>query len=142
LQFHSSRPTLQGLEMHLATIHKLVETFKPEVVVLDPIDSLIAAGNERDANMMLIRLIDFLKLRLISALFTNLTPAGGALEKTELKVSSLADTWLLMRDIEQNGERNRAMYVLKSRGMPHSNKLREFLITEHGFDLLDDRQDR
>ena len=137
LKFHSSRPTFYGLEMHLATVHKLVETFRPDVVVLDPIDSLIAAGNQRDANMMLIRLIDFLKLRQITAFFTNLTSGGGTLERTELHVSSLADTWLLMRDIEQNGERSRAMYVLKSRGMPHSNKLRKFLITQRGFDLLD-----
>jgi circadian clock protein KaiC len=137
LKFHSSRPTFYGLEMHLATVHKLVETFRPDVVVLDPIDSLIAAGNQRDANMMLIRLIDFLKLRQITAFFTNLTSGGGTLERTELHVSSLADTWLLMRDIEQNGERSRAMYVLKSRGMPHSNKLRKFLITQHGFELLD-----
>ena len=137
LKFHSSRPTFYGLEMHLATVHKLVESFRPDVVVLDPIDSLIAAGNQRDANMMLIRLIDFLKLRLITAFFTNLTSGVGTLERTELHISSLADTWLLMRDIELNGERNRAMYVLKSRGMPHSNKLRKFLITQHGFDLLD-----
>jgi circadian clock protein KaiC len=137
LRFHSSRPTFYGLEMHLATIHKLVEFFRPEVVVLDPIDSLIAAGNPRDANIMLTRLIDFLKLRLITALFTNLTSGSSSLERTDLHVSSLADTWLLLRNVELRGERNRAMYVLKSRGMAHSNKLREFLITRHGFQLLD-----
>ena len=137
LKFHSSRPTFYGLEMHLATVHKLVESFRPEVVVLDPIDSLIAAGNPRDANMMLTRLIDFLKLRLITAFFTNLTSGSSTVERTDLQISSLADTWLLLRHIELREERHRAMYVLKSRGMPHSNKLREFLITRHGFDLLD-----
>jgi circadian clock protein KaiC len=137
LQFHSSRPTLYGLEMHLATIHKLVEQFRPEVVVFDPIDSLIQAGTQRDANAMMIRLIDFLKVQGITALLTNLTSGGRALESTEVNISSLVDTWLLLRDIESNGERNRAMYVLKSRGMAHSNQLREFTWTPHGIELID-----
>jgi circadian clock protein KaiC len=137
LNFHSSRATFHGLEMHLVTIHKLVQEFQPEVVVLDPIGSMIQAGNNRDANVMLMRLIDFLKVQGITAFFTNLTTAGEALEATQVQISSLVDTWLLLRDIEVGGERNRAMYVLKSRGMAHSNQLREFLITDHGFDVLD-----
>lgn len=137
LKFHSSRPMFHGLEMHLATIHKLVQTFQPEVVVLDPIGSVIEAGNLRDANIMLVRLIDFLKLRRVTAFFTNLTSGGDALERTDLHISSLVDTWLLLRDVELGGERNRAMYVLKSRGMSHSHQLREFLLTDQGFDLLD-----
>jgi circadian clock protein KaiC len=137
LQFHSSRPTLYGLEMHLATIHKLIEEFRPEHVVLDPVGSLTEAGNPRDANTMLIRLMDFLKLRGITAFFTNLTSGSQILERTEVSISSLVDTWLLLRDIELGGERNRAMYVLKSRGMAHSNQLREFLLTDNGIDLLD-----
>jgi len=137
LQFHSSRATFYGLEMHLAIIHKIVQEFEPKVVVIDPVGSLIQAGNRRDAHTMLIRLIDFLKLRGITALLTNLTSAGDALEKTNVEISSIVDSWLLVRDTELNGERNRALYVLKSRGMAHSNQLREFLLTAQGIDLLD-----
>jgi circadian clock protein KaiC len=137
LSIHASRPNFHGLEMHLATIHKLIQKFKPQVVVLDPIGGLIAAGSRRDAKTMLIRLIDFLKLGRITAFLTNLTSGGAALESTEVEISSLVDTWLLNRDIELGGERNRAMYVLKSRGMSHSNQLREFLLTDRGFELLD-----
>ena len=137
LQFHSSRPTFSGLEMHLATIHKLVQKFEPKVVVLDPIGSVIQASNQRDANSMAIRLVDFLKVQRITAFFTNLTSGEQAMERTDVNISSLVDTWLLMRDIELGGERNRALYVLKSRGMSHSNQLREFLLTNRGFVLMD-----
>lgn len=137
LRFHSSRATFYGLEMHLAIIHKMVQEFQPSVVVIDPIGSLIEAGNRRDAHIMLIRLIDFLKQRQITAFLTNLTSGGTALERTDVEVSSIVDTWLFMRDIELDGERNRALYVLKSRGMAHSNQLREFLLTPQGVDLLD-----
>ena len=136
LQFHSSRATFYGLEMHLAIIHKIVQEFQPRVVIIDPIGSLIQAGNRRDAHTMLIRLIDFLKQRQVTAFLTNLTSGGEALEKTDVEISSIVDTWLFMRDIELDGERNRALYVLKSRGMAHSNQLREFLLTERGVDLL------
>ena len=137
LQFHSSRATFYGLEMHLAIIHKIVHEFEPKVVVLDPVGSLIQAGNQRDAHTMMIRLIDFLKQRGITAFLTNLTSGGEALERTDVEISSIVDTWLFMRDIELDGERNRALYVLKSRGMAHSNQLREFLLTPQGVDLLD-----
>ena len=137
LQFHSSRATFYGLEMHLALIHKIVRDFQPKVVVLDPIGSLIQAGNQRDAHTMIIRLIDFLKQLEVTALLTNLTSGGEALERTDVEISSIVDTWLFMRDIELDGERNRALYVLKSRGMAHSNQLREFLLTPQGVDLLD-----
>ena len=137
LQFHSSRATFYGLEMHLAIIHKIVQEFQPRVVVLDPVGSLIQAGNRRDAHTMMIRLIDFLKQRQVTAFLTNLTSGGEALEKTDVEISSIVDTWLFMRDIELDGERNRALYVLKSRGMGHSNQLREFLLTPQGIDLLD-----
>jgi circadian clock protein KaiC len=137
LELHSSRPTFHGLEMHLATIHKLVDKIQPTMVVVDPIGSLAEAGNRRDASMMLIRLIDFLKLRGITAFFTNLTSGGEAIEKTDVHVSSLVDAWLLIRDIESGSMRSRAMYVLKSRGMPHSNELRTFLLTNTGFELLE-----
>jgi circadian clock protein KaiC len=137
LQFHSSRATFYGLEMHLAIIHKIVQEFQPKVVVIDPIGSLIQAGNRRDAHTMLIRLIDFLKQRQVTAFLTNLTSGGDALEKTDVEISSIVDSWLFMRDVELDGERNRALYVLKSRGMAHSNQLREFLLTPQGIDLVD-----
>ena len=137
LHIHSSRATFYGLEMHLALIHKLVQQVKPDIVVVDPIGSLVGAGSTRDANSMVVRLIDFLKFKGITAIMTNLTSAGEALERTELEISSIVDSWILLRDIELGGERNRAMYVLKSRGMNHSNQLREFLLTDHGVDLLD-----
>src|ERR1700722_18337349 len=137
LQFHSSRATFYGLEMHLAIIHKIVQDFQPRVVVLDPIGSLIQAGNQRDAHTMIIRLIDFLKQRGVTAFLTNLTSGGEALERTDVEISSIVDTWLFTRDIELDGERNRALYVLKSRGMAHSNQLREFVLTPQGVDLLD-----
>jgi len=118
-------------------IHKQVQESKPDVVVLDPIGALIQAGTLRDANSMIIRLIDFLKVNGITAMLIDLTSAGEALERTDVNISSIVDTWLLVRDLELAGERNRAMYVLKSRGMRHSNQLREFLITDRGIDLLD-----
>ncbi len=137
LNIHSSRATFYGLEMHLALIHKIVQQFKPQIIVIDPVGALMAAGTRRDANLMIVRLIDFLKVRGITAMLTNLTTGGEALERTDIDISSIVDTWLLLRDIELGGERNRAMYVLKSRGMKHSNQLREFLLTDHGVELLD-----
>src|ERR1700678_3673845 len=137
LQFHSSRATFYGLEMHLAMIHKIVQDFQQTVVIFDPIGSLIQAGNQRDAHTMIMRLIDFLKQRGVTAFLTNLTSGGEALERTDVEISSLVDTWLFMRDIMLDGESNGAMYVLKPRGMAHSNQLREFLLTKDGVDLLD-----
>jgi circadian clock protein KaiC len=137
LKFHSTRSTLYGLEMHLASMHALIKGFQPQVAVVDPIGNLMQAGTLREANVMLTRLIDFLKVHQITGFLTSLTSGGSALERTEVDVSSLVDTWLLLRDIELNGERNRAMYVLKSRGTAHSNQLREFLLTDQGVELLD-----
>jgi len=137
LHFHATRSKTYGLEVHLLAFHKLVQDMNPKAVIFDPIDALIDAGSRRDATIMVTRLIDFLKAHGITALMTNLTSGGDALEKTNIDISSLADTWLLMRDIELGGERDRAMYVLKSRGMAHSNQIREFLITSDGIDLVD-----
>jgi circadian clock protein KaiC len=137
LTFHSGRSTTYGLEMHLAVIHKLVREIKPQVVVIDPISSLVQSGTRLDTHSMLVRLMDFLKLQGITAVLTNLSSQGEALEATDVQISSLVDTWLLLRDIELGGERNRSMYVLKSRGMSHSNQLREFRLTGHGFEVLD-----
>jgi circadian clock protein KaiC len=137
LTFHSGRSTTYGLEMHLAVIHKLVREIEPQVVVIDPISSLVQSGTRLDTHSMLVRLMDFLKMQGITAVLTNLSAQGKALEATDVQISSLVDTWLLLRDIELGGERNRSMYVLKSRGMAHSNQLREFRLTDHGFEVLD-----
>jgi circadian clock protein KaiC len=137
LRVESSRPTLHGIEMHLATIHKMVNDFKPQAVIIDPISNFSTAGTPAEAEAMLLRLIDFLKSRQITAMFVNLTAGGNAWERTDVGVSSLIDTWILLRDIELAGERNRGIYVLKSRGMKHSNQIREFLITGDGIKLQD-----
>jgi len=137
LKFHASRPSLQGLETHLSQIHKIVKDFKPNAVIIDPISNLLSVGNATEVNSMLLRLVDLLKTEQITAFFTNLSSGGAALEGTELGISSLMDTWLLLRDIELNGERNRGIYVLKSRGMAHSNQIREFLVTSDGIRLVD-----
>ena len=137
LNIHSSRATFYGLEMHLGLIHKMVQQFNPQIVVADPIGALITAGARHDANLMIVRLIDFLKSRGITAMLINLTSGGDSLESTEIEISSIVDTWLLLRDVELGGERNRALYVLKSRGMKHSNQLREFVLTDDGVELLD-----
>jgi circadian clock protein KaiC len=138
LQFHASRPTLYGLETHLAVMHKQIQDFKPRVVVIDPISNLINTGSVAEVRSMLLRLVDFLKSEQITALFTALSSQGDAsLEETEIGVSSIMDTWLLLRDIELGGERNRGIYVLKSRGTAHSNQIREFVITNKGIDIRD-----
>ena len=137
LQIHAARPTFYGLEMHLAAMHKLFDEFKPQAVVVDPITNLAIIGSQPEVRSMLTRLIDYLKMKKITTLFTNLTTSGTDLEHTEAAISSLMDTWLLLRDIELGGERNRALYVLKSRGMAHSNQIREFLITNKGIKLQD-----
>ncbi len=137
LQFHAARPTLNGLEMHLVAIHKIVKLFKPHVVVLDPITNLITVGSMSEVKSMLIRLIDFLQAEQITVMFTALALKTALNEQADEGVSSLVDAWLTIRDIEFNGERNRGLYVMKSRGMRHSNQVREFIISEKGLDLVD-----
>ena len=137
LCFHASRPTIYGLEMHLVAIHKLIRKVKPELVVLDPITNLITIGSVSEVKAMLVRLIDFLQQEQITVMFTALSLNTVINEQTDEGVSSLVDSWLMVKDIENNGERNRGMYVMKSRGMQHSNQIREFVITENGVDLID-----
>jgi circadian clock protein KaiC len=137
LHFHATRPTLFGLEHHLTTTIKLINKIKPQIVILDPIDAFVMGGNQTEVKIMLLRLVDYLKLKKITAFFTSLTSAGDNQELTDMSVSSLIDTWLLLRDIEIGGERNRGLYILKSRGMAHSNQIREFKLTDHGIELLD-----
>jgi circadian clock protein KaiC len=138
LQIHASRPTLHGLEQHLVMMHDAVRAFRPSVVAVDPISNLTIGGRDSDVKPTLMRLIDLLKQQQITTLFTCLSSGGGATpEDTQLGVSSLMDTWLLLRNVEFNGERNRTIYVLKSRGMAHSNQVREFVLSEEGIDLVD-----
>jgi circadian clock protein KaiC len=136
LAFHASRPTLYGLETHLAVMHRQVKEFKPRVVVIDPISNLVNTGSASEVRAMLLRLVDFLKSNRITALFTSLSSADmRTLEETDVGISSIMDTWLLLRDIELGAERNRGLYVLKSRGMAHSNQIREFVLTDDGIDI-------
>ncbi|MHB1688952.1 MAG: circadian clock protein KaiC [Ignavibacteriaceae bacterium] len=137
LEVYATRPTLYGLETHLTTSIKLINKFKPNIVVLDPINAFVMGGNQTEVKTMLLRLVDFLKMKRITAFFTSLSSAGDNMEITDIYISSLIDTWLLLRDIEIGGERNRGLYVLKSRGMSHSNQIREFRLTNHGIELLD-----
>ncbi len=137
LHFHATRPTLHGLEHHLATTIKLINKIKPSVVIIDPIDAFVISDNQTEVKTMLLRLVDFLKMKQITAFFASLTAAGKNMELTDVSISSLIDTWLLLRDIEIGGERNRALYVLKSRGMAHSNQIREFRLSDNGIELLD-----
>jgi len=137
LKIHASRSTLYGLEMHLVTIYKLIREFKPSVVIVDPVSNMVNVGSEEEVKSMLTRLIDMLKTEQITAMLTYLSGGGGSLEATEMGISSLIDTWILLRDIELGGERNRGIYVLKSRGMAHSNQIREFRLTDKGIDLID-----
>lgn len=137
LRFHAARPTLYGLEMHLTIIHKLVNEFQPQVVALDPISNLTSVGTNLEVKSTLNRIIDYLKMQQITGIFTNLTMGGESLEHTDLGVSSLMDTWILLNCLELGGERNRVLYLLKSRGMAHSNQVREFLLTDQGVDLVD-----
>ena len=136
LRFCAERPT-SGLEMHLVTIHKQVQAFQPRIVIIDPITNFTALGSDAEVTAMLTRLIDFFKQQQITALFTSLTSGGRPGETPEVGVSSLMDVWLLLRDLESGAERNRVLHLLKSRGMAHSNQVREFLLTGRGVELRD-----
>jgi circadian clock protein KaiC len=135
LHFHSVRPTTYGLEMHLVKIHKVIQEFSPSLVVVDPVTGLLHAGTAYETRSILLRMIDFLKERQITAILTTLTSGTAMQEQTEVEISSLVDAWLLLRDIESGGERNRGIYILKARGVAHSNQIREFLLTSHGVEL-------
>jgi circadian clock protein KaiC len=135
LRFVSARPTASGLETHLALMHREVAAFDPRLVILDPISNLADAGTLGDASALLMRMLDFLKMKQITGFFTCLTSGGKEREATDVGISSVIDTWLLLRDIELGGERNRGLYVLKGRGLAHSNQIREFLLTANGIQL-------
>ena len=137
LRFHAARPATYGLEMHLRTVQRATEQFRPKVVVFDPISSFEAAGSFFEAKTMLMRLMDFFKPLQITTLFSSLTAGGSPSELTEVGISSLIDTWILLRNLEQGGEHTRLLYILKARGMAHSNQVREFLLTDRGVDLVE-----
>ena len=137
LQFQAARPTYGGIEQHLLVTHRCIASFHPSVVVVDPVTNLLMVSTLNEVRSMLTRLVDFLKTEGITAIFTSLTAGGGPLEASEADVSSLMDTWLLLESIRIGGERNRVLYVLKSRGMEHSNQIREFVLTNNGLHLLD-----
>jgi circadian clock protein KaiC len=137
LHFHAARPTSAGLELHLATMVKVIHEIKPSLVILDPISNFGSVGNLAAVKFVLVQLIDVLKTAQITACFTCLTTGGAGLEEIAVGISSLMDTWLLLRDFESNGERNRGLHIMKSRGMAHSNQVREFLLTDHGVELVD-----
>lgn len=136
LLFEAARPTLYGLERHLVTMYKVIRDFQPSVVVVDPITNFLTTSAPDDVKAMLMRLIDFFKVRQITPVFTSLTH-GELLDQTEVGVSSLMDTWLLVREVEVSGERNRTLNVIKSRGTAHSNQLREMLLSDRGIELVD-----
>ncbi len=136
LQFRSQRVTLYGLENHLANLHQWVEEFSPSTVIMDPITSLGGEGLIDEVEAMLTRTIDYLKGRGITAFFTTLSKSAQA-EGSEVSISSLIDTWLHLRTFESGGERSRGLVVIKSRGMAHSNQVREFLLTDKGVTLRD-----
>jgi circadian clock protein KaiC len=137
LVIHASRPTAWGLELHLATMHKVIASTKPDVIIIDPVSNLVTVGTPNEVKSMLIRLVDFIKSEGITSFFTDLIFGGDFSEKTDVGISSLMDVWLLVKTLEINGERNRGIYVLKARGIAHSNQIREFLLTSQGIDIID-----
>ena len=137
LRFQATRPAFAGLEMQLTMIHKATVNFNPQVVVVDPLNGFIIGSNVTEVKSMLTRLADFLKTKKISSMFTQLIASGVTQGADDMAVSSMIDTWLLLRDIEIGGERNRGLYILKSRGMAHSNQVRECLLTDHGIELCE-----
>jgi len=134
LQFHVARPTLYGLEMHLITIHELIKQHEPEIVILDPITDFFAVGSQAEVKAAITRIIDFLKANQITALFTSYTEEDTPNESV-VGVSSLIDTWISLRNLENRGERRRGLFVLKSRGMAHSNQIRSFELTDNGIKI-------
>ncbi|HMI93561.1 MAG TPA: circadian clock protein KaiC, partial [Polyangiales bacterium] len=141
LRIVSARPTAHGLEAHLTLLYRATQEFAPSAVVLDPISNFTDASNAIESQRMLVRVVDVLKAQGITALLTSLNSGApsslGAFEQSNAEVSSIVDTWLLLKTVESNGERNRLLYVLKSRGMPHSNQVREFVLSDRGVELLD-----
>ena len=136
LRFECFRPSVLGLEQHLFSLQRSVVDFDPAVVVMDPVSDLLRIGSGADVSAMLTRQVDFLKARGVTAMFTSLNSAADP-ARADQQIASLVDTWLLVKTMEGNGELNRLLYVLKSRGTAHSNQIREFVLTSHGIELAD-----
>jgi circadian clock protein KaiC len=137
LKFHATRATIFGLEHHLGAIHTLIQEHMPKVVVMDPISTLSPIGTPAEIVSMLTRVVDFLKRSGITTVFTSLTTGREANTNSSVGISSVMDTWLTLRQVEQGGERRRVVQVLKSRGMPHSARLQEFRLTDTGIELVE-----
>lgn len=137
LTISASRPTTFGLELRLLSMHELVQKTRPAAIVVDPVSNLVTSGSPAEAKAMLTRLVDFLKNEGVTTLFTNLTAGGAPVQETEIAISSLIDTWILVRDLEAAGERHRSLSIIKSRGMAHSNQARAFVLGRRGIALLD-----
>jgi circadian clock protein KaiC len=135
LQFKVARPTIYGLEMHLVTMYDLIRDFQPKVVVMDPITDFFSVGSQAEVKAAITRIIDFLKAQQITALFTSYTTEEDTPDQSVVGVSSLIDAWISLRNIENNGERHRGLFILKSRGMGHSNQIRSFRLTDHGIQI-------
>jgi circadian clock protein KaiC len=142
LRFHISRPTAQGLEMHLASIHEIVVDYRPQVVVVDSITSLLSMGSVSEVASMIVRLVDFFKMNGITAVMTALIATGEQTETTGVNISSMVDTWLTLQNTEIKGGRARALSVVKARGMGHSNQLHEFVMSKNGIELKSGRWSR
>ena len=137
LHFDATRPNFHGLEMHLLRVQKLIDQIKPSITVFDPLSGYLTLGDSLEVKSMLTRLLDSLKGRQITSIFNTLLEGDHSELQSELGVSSLMDTWILLRNIEHNGERNRGLYILKARGIGHSNQIREFILTDRGIELKD-----
>lgn len=134
LRFEAARPSLFGLEMHLARMHRDLEQFDPAAAVIDPISAF--RGPSSEVHATLLRMVDLLKGRGTTALFTSLRSDGALMDESDQSMSSLMDTWIKLMDVEADGERNRTLYVIKARGMSHSNQVREYRITGAGIELV------
>jgi len=137
LHFDATRPNFHGLEMHLLRVQKLIDQIKPSITVFDPLSGYLTLGDSLEVKSMLTRLLDSLKGRQITSIFNTLLEGDHSELQSELGVSSLMDSWILLRNIEHNGERNRGLYILKARGIAHSNQIREFIFTDRGIELKD-----
>ena len=135
IQFHVARPTQYGLEMHLVNMYDLINEYDPDVVVLDPITDFFAVGTQAEVKATITRIIDFLKTRQITGFFTSYTSEEEGADQSIVGVSSLIDAWISLRNLEINGERHRGLFILKSRGMPHSSQIRSFHLTDDGIKI-------
>lgn len=136
LNIHAFRPTIYGLEMHLTMLIRLTDKYLPHAVIIDPINSFLDEFNELEIKLMLMRFIDALKDKKITVFMLSLTGGGENTERTNVAISSIVDTWIVLRDIEKSGNRNRTLFILKSRGQKHSNQVREYFITSQGIQLI------